>query len=629
MQAPTQHRRNQGACLECVKRKRKCDEKQPACYLCRRHNRLCQPRTFKGWEQAAGRRPKKPRNHPDGVPSRYCPATSPKGALAPIYGRSDDSVASHLLTPSSAAPSLTSTAHSTEIALDSPAGEHQVNHSPGPRVLANSSVQSTESFSAAAVVEWLTQNDLASASPARHCETYAQEETQSPSVVHTECEIILPQGLVGKTREEVGAVHGKPDTRLTLWPNTALSFPNDVMDSPLNRYLWSHFVAQGTKMFLCWDPHAVQGGFYDPFTKVLASMALRFKPLRLAAMGLSAFLQSTKTQEPAFRSAYSNLGLLSSEALCSQRSKPATDTHSLLQTIATAILLFLIDSQGSTNMLQLARSAAAYMLSPEMGVHVVEDEYFEVVMHLLRWCDICTQCSLLQSVQMSHDSVHRSIEFQEQEQQASLSRTFENWVIHPLYTFSTRWINPLLRLGRLMRLRMVVEESAPLSPGGSIAEQINKLEEDILLARNADLKACTSFRNDLPDLLHLNEAIHSATVLLFYTRLRDLPWSNPFVRRHVGIICDEIDQISPESPTSNNILFPLYTAGCEAVDLATRTQIVNRVRRLPITGYWFNQETKLVSSLRHVWSVRDADPGALWMEWSKQLLSEHIDCVPV
>jgi hypothetical protein len=144
------------------------------------------------------------------------------------------------------------------------------------------------------------------------------------------------------------------------------------------------------------------------------------------------------------------------------------------------------------------------------------------------------------------------------------------------------------------------------------------LEEDLLVARNMDLEACMTKSKDHPDLLRLNEAMYSAVILLFYTRLRDVSWTAPLIRQQVKNICEELAQISPLSRTSNNIMFPLYTAGCEAVDMAARAQIEDRMRQLPPTGYWFNQTAKLTSSLHHIWVVRDNIPGATWVEWSQE-----------
>ncbi|EXJ83063.1 hypothetical protein A1O1_06681 [Capronia coronata CBS 617.96] len=592
------HHRGQGACTECVRRKRKCDEKRPACSLCRQHNRVCQPRIFKQWKGLSGRRSKSPNNNLQGLIKLEDFATTSVLSFSPKSESNLTDLVNPQLSPSLSSATSYTPVFVPDVVLEASSGSHEYGSWPSYDPVTEPIFGVEAQKQPIGIVEDL-END----------QDYQQE---SPTSQVT-------------TFEQAHSDKFFPEFRTSLVANPP-PLPNDILDSHRNKFLWSYFVAHGIKMFLCWDPHKVDidGAPPEPFTKVFGSMAFQSKPLRLAAMGLSAFLQGTKTQTPALRVVSSNLGRLASQALCSEHRVLPTNTHSLLQIIATAILLFLSDPQWSTSMLQLARSTAAYMLGQETRNNVIEDEYFEVVMALLRWCDICAHFSLLQSVEMSDDYIHRSIEFQEREQQASISRTFKSWIINPLYTFSTRWINPMLRLGRLTRLRQTAKKLGFSTPDEYLEKQIDELEEELLLARNEDLKACSSLWNDLPDLLLLNEAMHSATVLLFYTRLRDLPWSTPFVRRHVDIICDQTEQISPESQSSNNILFPLYVAGCEAVDVGKREQIANRLSRLPATGYWFNQETKLVSSLRHVWAIRDNSPGTTWIDWSHQGSKAHI-----
>lgn len=57
-------------------------------------------------------------------------------------------------------------------------------------------------------------------------------------------------------------------------------------------FLWSYFVHRARKIFLCWDPDKVSSGEIpdDPFAKVLVSLAVSSTPVKLAALGLAAFM---------------------------------------------------------------------------------------------------------------------------------------------------------------------------------------------------------------------------------------------------------------------------------------------------------------------------------------------------
>ena len=118
------------------------------------------------------------------------------------------------------------------------------------------------------------------------------------------------------------------------------------------------------------------------------------------------------------------------------------------------------------------------------------------------------------------------------------------------------------------------------------------------------------------DLNHLATAIDSAIMILFYTRLKDTPWTTNIIRFHVRNVVGNLCKIPADSRCSNGVVFPLYVAGLEAVDLGNRSMIIRRMKHLP--GIWLKREAQLVTSLQHVWKLRDADPGAVWNSWIHQ-----------
>ncbi|KAG4432993.1 hypothetical protein IFR05_011508 [Cadophora sp. M221] len=407
-----------------------------------------------------------------------------------------------------------------------------------------------------------------------------------------------------------------------------MPLPSDITGSPLNKFLWSYFVDRGTEMFQCWDPDTT--GFLEcppnPYRTVLASMAIRSLPVRLAALALSAFLYGMNSGKPLFIQRASRLWHQSSLALSDAQSVHSGKTQSLVETAATALLLLLVDSHAESNLLALARSAVTYMI--KLQGHGQFDETSEVVFHILRWAEISWGCSL-RTIQLPGRHENRAIEFHGTELQTNLTSQFSSWVIHPLYTFSHRWINPLLSLGRLLQDRKSGEATKSPEAMEAWDEEAAKLEEDLLTARDLDLAAWERGASENADLLNLNEAMHSAIVLLFYSRARDMAWTTPIIRRNVLNICQRLSDIDVNSRTLNNIVFPLYTAGCEAVDISAREQLESLTSRLHSTGYWFSQQSKLVMTLRQIWEIRDRDPGAPWLAWSQQVPHDVSDCIPL
>jgi hypothetical protein len=80
-----------------------------------------------------------------------------------------------------------------------------------------------------------------------------------------------------------------------------------------------------------------------------------------------------------------------------------------------------------------------------------------------------------------------------------------------------------------------------------------------------------------------DRAFHWAAVLHAYRRVLckapDLDVANA-----VGQLIDALGEIPPGSSTEVSILFPLFTAGCEARDPCQRSVIVDRVKNFEAEG---------------------------------------------
>lgn len=426
--------------------------------------------------------------------------------------------------------------------------------------------------------------------------------------------------LVRGTGAGMGGLSPSPLDCWTLsGPSPALS-PVDLWSSSNYALLWDYFVVQGSKMFLCFDPEALgsQSSIKDPCSSALVSMAVSSPPLRLAVLALSAFLYGMECKKPESTAEASRLGKQASRALCAARSDPIRRCGPL-ETAATGLLVFLLNDVQSMEMLSLGREAVASLLQSRSFGVAHEDEYqVDVILHLYRWAEICILLSLHNSRPLGR-TPSSLIEFQDRELNSSFIRQFKSCVIHPLYTFSYRWINPLLRLGRLTRMRRDAASSNPpveSSPAiETLDDEIDEMEETVLNARHLDLIAFKTQSQDQIDLLHLNEAMYSAFFLLFYTRLRDMLWTEQIIRRQVRNICDQVSAINERSQVLNNVAFPLYIGGCEAVDTELRVRIEYLISRQHYTGYWMGQNMRLIRSLRSIWELRDRQPGITWVQW--------------
>ncbi|OHE91144.1 hypothetical protein CORC01_13555 [Colletotrichum orchidophilum] len=198
-----------------------------------------------------------------------------------------------------------------------------------------------------------------------------------------------------------------------------------------------------------------------------------------------------------------------------------------------------------------------------------------------------------------------------EEEVTNFSDDFRDWITHPIYTFSRHLISPLLRMGRLLQ-----HTRQSMSWPDQMKAEAAALEEELLQCYDRDVEANRGPIKDTADVLHVNEAMHAAALIMFYTRIMDMPFTTPLIRRNVDKVQREASFIAPSSLSSRAIIFPLFIAGCEAVDGRVRELIAQRILG---SNYCSELEpSKVVSHLSQIWSVRDQSPGLTWLEWSQQ-----------
>ncbi|KAG7147456.1 hypothetical protein HYQ46_003687 [Verticillium longisporum] len=102
----------------------------------------------------------------------------------------------------------------------------------------------------------------------------------------------------------------------------------------------------------------------------------------------------------------------------------------------------------------------------------------------------------------------------------------------------------------------------------------------LLQARDRDVNVSRSALGsaDPAAVLALNESMYAAGAVLLYARIHGLPPTAPFIRRQTQIIVDEVSKIPVDSRVSFAIVFPLFIAGCEAMEQMMRDAIVQRLR---------------------------------------------------
>ncbi|CAG9984529.1 unnamed protein product [Clonostachys byssicola] len=413
-----------------------------------------------------------------------------------------------------------------------------------------------------------------------------------------------------------------------------MPWPADMVESPQRRFLWQHFLQVTEKGFLCFDVENLDdsNSFQDPFIVTLPHLAIFSDTLRKAALCFSSFQYNSLGRVDDYSCAFPDVARDASRHFLTSTSAitQAKDPRETLATIAAGTLLHHFSPDCRPPYLQLAIRLTSSLLGEPSSRSSVPQIIVDVVLTLLRWTVISSTCSLI--TWQNHRTLQhvRSLELADDQVGQNLSHyshIFNNWIDHPLYAFSPRLVNPLLRIGVLLQLRQLISTHQHVPEGsGHFQDAVSEAEDSLLNAQAQDLDTLATRTTTDPDqILYLNEAMRATASILLYARLRNMPFTAPFIRRLVRIVVDQIAKIKVNSRTYFAVIFPLFTAGCEAADLELREQI-EFMLRTP-RGLSYNRGD-LIPALEHIWQIRDLDPGLEWPLWLEKVEPQHrIGCL--
>jgi hypothetical protein len=402
-----------------------------------------------------------------------------------------------------------------------------------------------------------------------------------------------------------------------------MPWPDDMLASPERRFLWQYFLSVAEADFLCldWEDVGYLYGFQHPYITSLPQLSLTNEPLRNTIFCFAAGQYQLRHGRSNFAALRRFSSSKASRAIMGQSTQQTYDDNHVLSMIYALPLLhyFSTERQDHKHYLRICSGWVSQLLARRENF--AKDAYTssvsEVPLTEFRWAVISTLCSLAQTKRPLGDQVCRMIEMGDQELRQNYSEAFRGWVSHPIYTFSPRLVNPLLRIGNLLEKQLFHLDNPGFGPDpvADQAEQIAQVEEMLLHARDCDIKessSCLGGHTDPSAVVALNESMYSASTILLYARLHGLPMTAPFIRRQVHIIVQEIAKISVTSRVSYSIVFPLFIAGCEAADLSARDLIKERLHEPKGIVY---DRGDLVAALEHIWEIRDLEPGLPWPSW--------------
>jgi hypothetical protein len=256
--------------------------------------------------------------------------------------------------------------------------------------------------------------------------------------------------------------------------------------------------------------------------------------------------------------------------------------------------------------------ASAIMLA---SLEILSPNAFEVKIHWRDHLSLARQMIIARGVPQNfqqHDKVARFLSrwFAYLDVMGSMSGRKNDKPLNPVYWadealegdgdfqidclsgFTTRCVKILARVADLVKQcesdrldenNNVREDWRPLP---HVVVQANQLKHDLRESREHVYKPCP-YRSpadsesevgwDSLEIIATNEMFHWAGLIHLDRRVLNNPIDSQDVQNAVREIVGGLYKIRPGSTTEANILFPLFTAGCNSLDMAQREKIMSRL----------------------------------------------------
>ncbi|WYZ41229.1 hypothetical protein EsH8_V_000124 [Colletotrichum jinshuiense] len=609
-------KRTRGACLQCVRKKRRCDKRRPKCSQCLKNNSACELQVFKIWNPEesgeAGSSTQRPNSNNPLI-------DDPDRHLGPLE---QDSAQPLSLVSAGAtlddgfwlAPPLMDNFGTPAFDIDTRLSDHN-----------------QQIVDCANLFRTCSQEDAAvlSAEPNR-----VLDLDNEPDPILNDTQYDIPQSVDSLAINQVNhpALDNiQPGTSLISYDSTLrdrqeyleipsvsthcpVPWPPDMLSSPDRRFLWQYFLHITKAGFLCLDAKELPRfqGSQDPFISTIPQMAISNEYLRNAVFCFAAFQYNTSRQAQDFQTLFKECSRKASSAFQIHPNSLDRQGWPLFSIIACGIFLHHFGHDVKQDYLHLASGLATSFSLRLRSSSDLLAPFIQLILSMLRWSIVSTVCSFRSPRALMSDDIYRGLEMRAEEVEHNYQPSFRDWTNHPIFAFSPRLVNPLLRIARLLDIQKSWPAGQDFMSNTFTESEMIKLEEELLTAREVDMNVTQAGTTDPEELRCLNEAMHASAFLLFYARIRGMPFTAPLIRHKVQVVVSEIARIHVESRVSHGILFPLFIAGCEAVDSEARREILERLRTP--RGLTYNR-TDVCLALEHAWQIRDLDPGSKWPKW--------------
>lgn len=198
--------------------------------------------------------------------------------------------------------------------------------------------------------------------------------------------------------------------------------------------------------------------------------------------------------------------------------------------------------------------------------------------------------------------------------------TDEDFQIDCLLGFTSRCIGILARIAELAKqceTKRIDDDGNVRSdwrPSQDVVEQAERIRRDLQEGRDHVYKGCNhrSADNseseagwDALEIYATNEAFHWAGLIHLCRRVLGKPTQDPEVQNAVREIVGALFKVRKGSTAEACLLFPMFTAGCDAVDPGQRAKILERLKS--VEGFGMTHVHKARTLMQRVW-----DTGKPW-----------------
>lgn len=184
----------------------------------------------------------------------------------------------------------------------------------------------------------------------------------------------------------------------------------------------------------------------------------------------------------------------------------------------------------------------------------------------------------------------------------------------------------LVVVAKISQLQHAIKTRRALSPTSpALSEDENTTGQhiqQILLAM--EFVACK--RGDSEERIDISltaEAYRHAAFIYLYRTWLDIGAPNPISMEHINQCLTQLQRVDIHSPLTSAHMWPLFTAGCEAIDSTQRQFVRDRFEKLYAVKH-FPSLKRVMRDIEHVWAAKDME-----QQMKGQDGMAKVDCIQV